>query len=257
MNYGLYISASGVLTNMYRQDVYANNLANMNTTGFKADMAALMQRDPESVEDDLGMDVSQDLLDKLGGGVLAAPQFIQFKQGDLELTNKSTDVGLVQAKQFFAVGETQKDGSTAIRLTRDGNFSRNNEGYLVLSNGNKVLDENDQPIQLQAGPLEITSSGMIRQNGQDVARLQVAEVPDPNTLYKIGKNMFGFNSDTRQIIDLPTVKPGHLESSAVDPIRAMMDVMAASKAVTSNANMIKYHDTLMDHAVNRLGKVTG
>ena len=71
MNYGLYLSASGVLTNMYRQDVFANNLANASTVGFKRDLAAISQRDPESIEGGHAMQWRNDLLDELGGGVFA------------------------------------------------------------------------------------------------------------------------------------------------------------------------------------------
>ncbi|QDU32685.1 Flagellar basal-body rod protein FlgG [Poriferisphaera corsica] len=256
MNYGLYISASGVLTNMYRQDVYANNLANMKTTGFKADLAALMQRDPESVEDQLGMDVSNDLLDKLGGGVLAAPMQIAFNQGKLETTGQRTDVALLEADQFFAVQQQNRDGSSTIRLSRDGNLTLNSEGYLVQSNGQKILDDGDTPILLQPGLFEITSTGLVRQNDETVAQLQVTTFKDLEQLYKVGQNMLGFKHDLREMIDNPSVSPGQLESSSVDPIKAMMDVMAASKAVTGNARMIQYHDTLMNHAVNRLGKIS-
>ena len=78
MNYGLYLSASGVLTNLYRQDVFANNLANSETVGFKPDSPTVRQREPEAIEDNLGLGASQRLLDKLGGGVLAGPQSIRF-----------------------------------------------------------------------------------------------------------------------------------------------------------------------------------
>ena len=91
MNYGLYLSASGVLTNMYRQDVFANNLANAQTIGFKPDFPMLSQRDPESVEDDAGFDVRHDLLDRLGGGVYAGPQAIDFSVGRLEQTENPMD----------------------------------------------------------------------------------------------------------------------------------------------------------------------
>ena len=86
MNYGLYLSASGVLTNTYRQDVFANNLANVETNGFKPDVPMLRQRDAESVEDQLGFDVSNEIMDKLGGGALAAKQRINFAPGSLKAT---------------------------------------------------------------------------------------------------------------------------------------------------------------------------
>ena len=91
MNYGLYLSASGVLTNTYRQDVFANNLANVETPGFKPDLPSIRQRDPEAIEDNLGFQGSNELLDRLGGGVLAGQQRINFNQGTLRPTgNRST-----------------------------------------------------------------------------------------------------------------------------------------------------------------------
>ncbi|MFG0252977.1 MAG: flagellar basal body protein, partial [Phycisphaerales bacterium JB038] len=69
MNYGLYTSATGVLAGMYRQDVLANNLANVNTTGFKQDFVTFKQRDPARLEDGLLHLDSNQMLEQLGAGV--------------------------------------------------------------------------------------------------------------------------------------------------------------------------------------------
>ena len=69
MNYGLYLSASGVLSNTYRQDVFANNLANVETPGFKPDMPSIRQRDPEAIEDSLGIG-EVEVLDRFAGGTV-------------------------------------------------------------------------------------------------------------------------------------------------------------------------------------------
>src|SRR5690606_13067862 len=73
MDYGLYLSAAGVLTNMHRTDVHANNLANVATTGFKPDFAVIRQRLPERLEDNIADVPAHELLERLGGGVLVDP----------------------------------------------------------------------------------------------------------------------------------------------------------------------------------------
>lgn len=102
MNYGLQISASGVLTSMYRQDVLANNLANMSTVGYKPDVPTTMLRDPARIEDDLGFMPSNDLIERLGAGVLSAPNRVSFAQGALETTNRPMDLA-IEGDGFFVV----------------------------------------------------------------------------------------------------------------------------------------------------------
>ncbi len=188
MNYGLYVSAAGVMTNLYRQDVFANNLANVNTTAFKPDIPELSQRDPEAVEDNLGMDVSNRLLERLGGGVYAGPQRIDMSTAQLTETGNPLDVALQKDGQFFAVQVTDpKTGQVQVRLTRDGRFTRNDAGELVNTAGHRVLDPNDQPIRVRgSAPVRIDGAGHLLQNGKPVAQLQVAQVNDTGQLEKRG-----------------------------------------------------------------------
>lgn len=258
MNYGLYVSASGAMTNLYRQDVYANNLANVNTVGFKADLADMRQRAPESIEDQLGFDVSHRLLDRLGGGVLAGPQRVDMSPGQLTETGNPLDVALSEEGRFFAVRSVDpQSGEAQVRLTRDGRFTRNEAGELVTATGHRVLDANDQPITLPSGgPVRIDAAGRVLVNGEPAARLQVAEVADPQQLEKRGAGLFAFDgAGPRQILDNPTVKAGYVEASGVDPISTLMRLIAATKSVSSNATMMRHHDNLMDKAVNTLGRV--
>jgi len=261
MNYGLYLSASGVLTNMYRQDVYANNLANVETVGFKRDLPSIRQRAAESIEDSFRPDVSKRLLDKLGGGVLAGQQRIDFSPSTLQKTGAPLDVALDSPDAFFAVRDANApSGENSIRLSRDGRFSRNADGYLVmLAGGHRVLDTNDRPIQISGdSPINIESTGFIRQNGEDLAQIQVTGVTNKDQLVKHGQNLFRFDGqeDLRTPTALTSVKPGFIESSGVDPIKALMKLIATTKAVTANGNMIRYFDTIMDRAVNVLGRVS-
>lgn len=259
MNYGLYLSASGVLTNTYRQDVFANNLANVETPGFKPDLPSIRQRDPEAIEDNLGFQGSNELLDRLGGGVLAGQQRINFNQGTLRPTGNPLDVAIEDKHQFFAVEQIDsKTGQAQVRLTRDGRFTVNSDRELITQSGKRVLDIADQPIVVDGpGQASIDDTGQVILNNEPTGQiLQIARVDELEVLTKQGQGLFTFvGPDPRQAIESPSIKPGYVEASGVDPIMTMMQVVAATKAATGNANMIKYHDRTLEQAVNTLGRV--
>jgi flagellar basal-body rod protein FlgF len=260
VNYGLYLSASGILTSMYRQDVFANNLANVHTVGFKPDVAMVRQRDPESVEAGTGFEFENNLLDKLGGGVHAGPQHLNLTPGSLNKTSRDLDAALTDSNAFYVLSVPQGDArAEQIQLTRDGRFTVSTEGTLVsVAGGHKILDRDGRPIQLDGDDkVTLGTSGEVIQNGEVVARLQVAEVADVERLVKVGGNRLRIDGppSLRRVIEQPRVRPGFLESSGVDPIKALMQVISATKAATSNGNLIRYHDLMMDRAVNVLGRV--
>ncbi len=258
MNYGLYVSASGLLTNSYRQDVFANNLANVNTVGFKPDLAAIQSRPPKSIEDNLGMDVSRQLMDQLGGGVLAAPQRISFSQGPPEPTGREMDAFLEDRLDFFRVQAPGADGQLETQFTRDGRFMTNDNGQLVTPSGYAILDANGRAITLPANvPTRIASEGWITgPGGERLAQVGVVRVSDPTMLKKAGGNRFMLVGEASiDTVDSPQVRGGTLEGSAVDPISALMNVISATQAATGNARMIEYHDRVMDQAINTLGRV--
>lgn len=266
MNYGLYLAASGVLTNSYRQDVFANNLANVETVGFKPDVPHLRQRDPAAIETHAGADLGRALLDRLGGGVLAAPIRTNFAQGPLRTTGNPLDVALDASDTFLAV-EAPRDASAAgaaaqspaIRLTRDGRLSRDAQGYLITaSGGRRVLDSGDKPILLPGnGPASIDPQGRVIQDNQIVGQIQITGVTDTGLLRKAGQNLFTWDGkqDVRKAVGNPAVRPGFVEGSGVDPIRALMDVVSATQSISGAANLMRYHDQLMDRAVNTLSRV--
>ena len=258
MNYGLYLSASGVLTNAYRQDVYANNLANVNTVAFKPDLPSLSPRPAEAVEDLTPLGTSSDLLDRLGGGVLAGPQTTRHGVAAIEQTGRDLDLALPEANQFLAVQDIDPTtGAAEVKLTRDGRLGVSGDGWLVTTTGHRVLDAADQPIAVAPNTAVIvTASGVVQQDGNAVAQLQVAAVADPATLQKQGANLFSMaGRDPRSPVAEPVVRVGALEASGTDAIKTMMNIMASSKAAQANAKLIQYHDTMTDHAVNTLGRV--
>lgn len=256
MNYGLYLSASGVLANMYRQDVFANNLANANTVGFKREIPNIQPREAEAIEDGFGFDVAKRMLDRLGGGVFAGPQRISFAASSLQKTGNPLDVALDDPHAFFAV---QSSESIMPMLTRDGRLTPNGEGVLVMAvNGRPILGPNDDLIRLSLdGPVEIDRNGRVHQSGKIVAQLQITGVHDLSRLAKVGEGLFqiGGEGDLRKEPTQATVKVGFVESSGVDPIQSLLKLVKSTRAITSNGTLIRYHDQLMDRAVNVLGRV--
>lgn len=259
MNYGLYLSASGVLANLYRQDVFANNLANVETAGFRPDVPMIRQRDAEVVEDELGHDVSQHLLDRLGGGVLAGPQYVSSGAGPLHQTGNPLDVALQDKSSFFAVQKfDEQSGRVAVCLTRDGRFTLDSEGRLVTQSGHAVLGPGDEPISIPRGvEVKIDQAGRIRSlDGAMIGRLQVATVEDGSVLRKQGQNLLSFEGhDPRTFQSDSLLKPGYIETSGVDPIKSVLQLTAATKAAMGNAKMIQYFDLLMDRSVNTFGRI--
>lgn len=258
MNYGLYVSASGVLTQTYRQDVYANNLANVHTTGFKPDVAIVQGRPSESVEDESSdFDVSNKLLDQLGGGVIAGPQRIAFAPGAVEPTGNPLDAALRRDDAFFTVRSVDPAGQVETTLTRDGRFLRSKEGLLVTQAGHAVLNDSGRPISLPAtGVAKLQRDGRVTVNGEERGRLGVVTVSDTAALEKRGGNLFGLKRPAKLTeVENPVLVTGAVEASSADPIATLMAMIGATKAATGNANMIRYHDTLMDRAINTLGRV--
>ncbi|MEM6334024.1 MAG: flagellar hook-basal body complex protein [Planctomycetota bacterium] len=260
MNYGLYLSAAGVLTNRHRQDVFANNLANVQTHAFKPLRPSIANRPPESIENPDRFGTAQKLLDRLGGGVLAGKQALDFTPGPIESTGNPLDAAITERDQFFAVSHRNAvTGQLETRLTRDGRFTLNNLGELVTQSGHRVLDTANQPILLSADAKpRITPAGIIvDQQNNTLAQLQIARVPAPgDALLPAGEGTFRFKgADTRQPVTNADLATESIEASGTQAVPTLMQLIAASKSAMGNANMIRYHDTLIDRAVNTLGRV--
>lgn len=264
MNYGMYVSASGVMVNSHRLDVLSNNLANINTPGFKPQIADVQSRDPETVEDGtLDPELSRRMLEQLGGGVFAANHRTSFATGALIDTENKLDVALTGRDTFFAVQASDEDtGRSEVHLTRNGRF-RNADGMVVSSAGHPVLDDGDSPIKIPDGTVNINISNrgdilFLDAHGTELgsATLQVVTADNASLEYR-GQGLFDMTQgDTRKRAQNPDVRQYHYEASGTSPIQTMMEIVAATKASTSNANMIRYHDQMMNQAINTFARLS-
>lgn len=254
MSYGMQISASGALAAMHRQDALTANLANFGTVGFKPVLAEAMHRDTARAEDGLWNMPSDELLEQLGGGVLAGRTRIDFSQAGLEMTGEPLDLA-IQGEGFFTVGDPSNPS-----LTRDGRMTLGEDGTLVMaSTGLPVLDEGGDTIEIDpaAGKIEISSDGQIAQAGAVVAQIRVADVADREQLIKVGEGLFAGAAGAPLAL-IPAdgqVRQGAVEQSGVNEIDAMMRITGASKSAQSNIGMIDMQNRMLDRLVNTYARI--
>ena len=252
-SYGLWLSAAGMKVNEHRQTLLANNLANVDTTGFKHDMAVVMQRRVESRESAGGLSYAHPVLDGLSGGVNVRPTYHALVQGPIERTGRPLDIA-IRGEGFFPVS----DGEVT-RYTRNGEFAINTAGELIMANESgrwRVLDEGGAPIviDLEGGEFTVSQSGAIRQGNEVIGVLGLMANEDPRALRKIGQNLFESTGGEMVPADGAFV-PGSRESSTFNALEGLAMMIEASRAYQFNASMIQLQDQVTGQAVSTLGRL--
>lgn len=253
MIYGLYMSATGVLANSFRQDVIANNLANAETVGFKKDMALFQELGTEARLRGINPKRhSNPALESIGGGLRVRPTFVDRSQGELEPTGNSLDVA-IQGNGFFAVRHQGR-----MMLTRDGRFTVNSAGYLAMaSTGHEVLDAKRQPIAVRRDlPITIQQDGSIAQGKEVVGRIGLFDVPDPRQLHKQGANLLAYPGAEQALRPADAVvRSAFVERANVEPAEELTRLLDAQRQLEANANMIRYQDQILGRLVNDVMKI--
>lgn len=251
MYYGLYLSAAGAHSQSQKVEVLSNNLANVDTVGFKKELALLEARDSEAIERGLATRGARAQSD-VGGGVEMNRTATDFQVGTLRATGIPTDFALENANAFFLV---QRGGQQL--LTRAGNFHLASDGRLLTQDGDAVLSTDNAPIQLDAAvPWRVLPGGLIEQAGSQ-SEIAVRRATDLAQLVKVGRNCFDASDATTQAApgEDRRVRSGFLELSSASPVQEMVELIAASRAYETNIRMIQHHDTITGSLVNRLLKV--
>lgn len=247
MPYGVYLSAAGANAQNHRLQVLSNNLANVNTTGFKPEHAILQARFAELIERG-EVKPGQGGIDDLGGGVTIKPAVTNFDVSAMRKTENDTDFALNNAEQFFVV----KRGEEQL-LTRAGNFLFDSGGTLITQAGEEVLGSDGQPIRIAPNlPFQVQQGGRIAQGGES-RELMVAKPKSLGDLSHAGGNLFkplaSFDiaaSNERQVTN------GMLETSGVSATGAMMELIDASRTYEANVRMIQNQDSMMGSLISRV-----
>jgi flagellar basal-body rod protein FlgF len=257
---GLYAAAAGMLANFTRQETVANNLANVNTPGFKRDLLAVREGPEIEESRQLGglfmtpyhTRAGATPLGVVGTGSLTDPVSTDHSQGDVRETGNELDLALV-GPGFFQM--QTPDGSTF--YTRAGQFARDGVGRLVDATGNFLMGD-DGPIRVNQGAVTVDPDGAVYSDGEPVDILRVMKFPDDTALKKLGDNAFvAADPNARaDFVDQNTlVQQGAVEGSNVNPNQAMVEMMSAMRSYEAAQRMVQLNDSVLERAVNDLGRV--
>ncbi len=261
---GWYIGASGMNAQQNRLDAISNNLANVDTTGFKKDVAVsksfselLIRRtnaDGVITMENGSYDVAP-VIGKIGLGVETNELYTDFEQGSLKSTDSNTDFAL-SGKGFFAV--STPDGE---RYTRNGNFMIGKERILETKEGYPVLGENGY-IVLDDDKFYVNEDGMIYTQTDNtlVDRIKVVRFDNERYLNKMGSSLYKTNDIAGEAYiaegnERPKMIQGYTEASNVNVVNEMVQMIEVNRAYEANQKSIQSEDSMMSTLWTRVASV--
>ena len=247
----LLVGLSRQVTLERQMDVVSNNVANINTSGFKADRSLFEEYLTSGAHEDnfTGKDRRVSYVQDRG-------TFRDVGQGPMEATNNPLDMA-IDGNAFFAV---QANG--AERYTRDGKFSLSSTGQLVTSDGNLVLGTGG-PITFQPTDhdINIAPDGTVTvlegtaKTDSIRGKIRMASFDDPARLTKLGANLYSAGSATQQADTKSTVRQGYIEKSNVNSVGEMSRMVEVMRSYTAIANLLQQQSDLHKSAIEKLADV--
>ncbi len=257
---GLYTAWSGLLNEQKRLDVVSNNLANADTTAFKAQGVTSQSFDEQlaiKINDRSAAYVQRSIGD-VSLGVKIGETYVDYSQGSLRQTGNTYDVAL-ESSGFFTISTTDKGGTTHTRYTRDGSFTITTEGYLVTKDGDFVLGNGGNRIQIpgaNTAKVSIDRVGNIAADGVFVSKLDVVDFDNPDAVTLYGENMYEAGEGAGVRPANTTMQQGFLEMSNVNVINEMVDMITITRAYETNQKMMQTIDSTLEPAVNQIGRIS-
>lgn len=231
--------------NSDRLEAIASNLANVSTPGYKKNVPSFASylTDAEAGASGADGSANPEAFDLTFPGVA-----IDLSDGPVKQTGNPSDLAL-QGPGLFAV--ENGDGEA---YTRNGTFSLDQDGYLVTTNGRRVLGEGG-PIQISEGEWSVTDKGEVMQNGGTIGRLKLVNI-SPAALQRMGESLFQTTSEP-EILEWTdtTVKQGCLEQSNAVAVGEMVNLIATLRIFEANQRLIQAQDETLNQAVSKVGAV--
>jgi flagellar basal-body rod protein FlgG len=257
----LWTGASGMITQQANTDVISNNLANVNTHGYKKQRADFEDLIYQTIKV-AGTPATEDTVVPVGiqmghGAKLADTQRV-FSQGSLQQTDVPTDMAIM-GEGFFRI--QMYDGSMA--YTRNGNFKVDSDGRMVTSNGYWLIPDTIMPELFLPDSINITQDGRVSvripQDGDlvevDVGRIELYRFPNPVGLTAVGENLFKVSQASGDAIPgvpgyegMGTIQHKFLEISNVQIVQEMVNLIVAQRAYEFNSRTIQTSDNMLGTA---------
>ena len=245
MNSGMYAAVSGNLAAMRRLDVISNNLANVNTPGYK--------KDKMSFEGLLAGTVNPPAVPqgKTADPILQKENiYIDYASGPTSQSGNPLDLAL-DGDGFFAV--TTPEGTA---YTRQGNFRKSADGTLVTVDGYPVQGSGGSAIRIQGSHVEIDAKGGVTVDGTQAGAISVLDFEKPYTMTKVGNALFvAADPQAAPQSGKAQIQQGFLEGSNVESISEMVQLIETNRYFEACAKVIKGFDDMAAKAANELGRV--
>lgn len=249
-----------------RMDVLSNNLANADTTGYKKEGTTTQSFDDKlmlRIKDTSSIGVAR-RTGYLPLGVKIGETYTDYSQGSFQITDKNSDLAIA-GDGFFAVQFTDKQGNTSVKYTRDGEFTVDINGYFRDSDGNYLLDANgartgnaNEQNYVRIDPMAefvVDAQGNVMQNGNIVDTVGVIDIDNYDYLSKYGENFYDLLPGGNVIESTATIEQGTIESSNVNIVDEMVQMITLSRAYEAAQKVIQTEDSEIDKAVNTVGRV--
>ena len=278
---GWYTGASGMRAQQFRLDAVANNLANVDTDGYKRDVAAfkafpemlIRRQDDDGVyKIPFGSADAAPIVGKMGTGVELNELFTSFEQGAMKETSSDFDLAM-DGKGFFTVATPWGE-----RYTRNGSFFLGLEGFLETKEGYPVLGENG-PIRVKSNNFQVDKEGRVWVNaaypddpdvfaGREsniweetvlLDTLKIVSFDIDRYLEKQGSSLYRETetSGPAMIIpegERPKILQGFVEASNVNPVVEMVQMIEVNRAYEANQKIIQTHEAMLGTLINQIAK---
>lgn len=231
MDAAMYKALSGAVAQMRYLDVASQDLANVNTSGYKRQRLAfsevLARRQPAS--------------DRAGGWVAIGAQRTQLAQGAVSGTGNPLDVA-IEGDGFFAIQTSRGE-----RYTRNGGFTLKADGTLITPAGDGVLGDGG-PLQITGQKIEIASDGTVRSDEGEIGTIKIVRFADPSQVVKEGANLFATAPTNIQPAADARIVQGSLEQSNMSPVEGMVSLITINRQFESYQRAM----SLMDSATEKV-----
>ncbi len=257
-------AATGMKALDTKLDVLANNLANINTVGFKRsetqfeDLLYQVKREPGVLNAD---DKPAPLGIQVGVGTQVSGTQINFDQGTVDMTRQPLDM-CIRGVGFYQV-KTIYNGTEVIAYTRAGNFVRNKDGDITLANSEGPLMEPPINVPADSTDISVTNNGrvMAKSPGQaqatELGQIELARFVNPEGLKQVGKNLFIETESSGTPVTAPPqqngmgdIIGGALEMSNVEPVRELIELIKTQRGFELNSQSIKSADESLQTVTN-------
>ncbi|MCS7234119.1 MAG: flagellar hook-basal body protein [Synergistetes bacterium] len=261
---GIYTGCSGMLVQLTRTDVVANNLANANTVGFKREetifrahpqhsIVRVNDLTPSSLKDFLLPIKGAPFVGRLGTASVVDETYIESSLGPLIPTGNPLDLALRDEGTFFVL----QDSKGNRYYTRAGSFTINSQGNVVSQSGHILLSEGG-PINVPEGSrITFAEDGRFFINGEEGGTLLIVRFQKPTYLKRIGSNLYAETKDSGSPIPQENInlEVGALEGSNVSPVKEMVHLIEAHRAYEMNQRMVLTQDETLERAITNLTRV--